>query len=58
MGEVVIDMSMSVDGYIAAPNDNPQQGLGEEGMRLHDWAFAIPQHSRTSTATWSRRPAP
>ena len=42
MGKVVIDMSMSVDGYIAAPNDNPQQGLGEEGMRLHDWAFDDP----------------
>ena len=28
MGNVVIDMSMSLDGYIAAPNDNPEQGLG------------------------------
>lgn len=26
MGDVVIDMSMSLDGYIAAPNDNPEQG--------------------------------
>jgi hypothetical protein len=34
MGKVVIDMSMSLDGYIAAPNDNPEQGLGEDGMRL------------------------
>jgi dihydrofolate reductase len=42
MGSVVIDMSMSLDGYIAAPNDNPQQGLGEDGMRLHDWAFDDP----------------
>ena len=42
MGSVVIDMSMSLDGYIAAPNDNPEQGLGEEGMRLHDWAFDDP----------------
>jgi dihydrofolate reductase len=42
MGTVVIDMSMSVDGYIAAPNDNPEQGLGEDGMRLHDWAFDDP----------------
>ena len=33
MGNVVIDMSMSLDGYIAAPNDNPEQGLGEDGMR-------------------------
>ena len=26
MGSVVIDMSMSLDGYIAAPNDTPEQG--------------------------------
>ena len=42
MGNVVIDMSMSVDGYIAAPNDNPEQGLGEDGMRLHNWMFDDP----------------
>ena len=35
-------MSMSLDGYIAAPNDNPEQGLGEDGMRLHNWAFDDP----------------
>ena len=42
MGNVVIDMSMSLDGYIAAPKDNPEQGLGEDGMRLHNWAFDDP----------------
>jgi dihydrofolate reductase len=42
MGNVVIDISMSLDGYIAAPNDNPEQGLGENGMRLHNWAFDDP----------------
>jgi dihydrofolate reductase len=42
VGNVVIDMSMSLDGYIAAPNDTPEQGLGEDGMRLHDWAFGDP----------------
>ena len=42
MGNVVIDMSMSLDGYIAAPNDVPGQGLGEDGMRLHNWAFDDP----------------
>ncbi|HEX5936973.1 MAG TPA: dihydrofolate reductase family protein [Actinomycetota bacterium] len=42
MGNVVIDMSMSLDGFIAAPNDTPEQGLGEDGMRLHDWAFDDP----------------
>jgi dihydrofolate reductase len=42
MGSVVIDMSMSLDGYIAAPDDNPEQGLGVDGMRLHNWAFDDP----------------
>jgi dihydrofolate reductase len=42
MGNVVIDMSMSLDGFIAAPNDTPEQGLGEDGMRLHNWAFDDP----------------
>ena len=42
MGNAVIDMSMSLDGYIAAPNDGPEQGLGEDGMRLHNWAFDDP----------------
>jgi dihydrofolate reductase len=42
VGSVVIDMSMSLDGYIAAPNDIPGQGLGEDGMRLHNWAFDDP----------------
>ncbi len=34
MGNVVVDMSMSLDGYIVAPNNDPEQGLGEDGMRL------------------------
>jgi dihydrofolate reductase len=42
MGSVVIDMSMSLDGFIAAPNDTPAQGLGEDGMRLHNWMFDDP----------------
>jgi dihydrofolate reductase len=42
VGNVVLDMSMSLDGYIAAPNDTPEQGLGEDGMRLHNWAFDDP----------------
>ena len=45
MGNVIIDMSMSLDGYIAAPNDIPEQGLGEDGMRLHNWAFDDPSVS-------------
>jgi hypothetical protein len=51
MGNVVIDMSMSLDGYIAAPNDDPEQGLGEDGMRLHNWRSTIPRCSSRCSAT-------
>jgi len=30
-------MSMSLDGYIAGPNDNPGNPGGDGFMRLHDW---------------------
>jgi dihydrofolate reductase len=39
MGKVVMDMSMSLDGFIAAKNDTPDQPLGEDGQRLHAWYF-------------------
>jgi len=57
MGHVVIDMSMSLDGYIAAPNDNPEQGLGEDGMRLHNWGSTTRRCSSGSSATRSRKRA-
>jgi dihydrofolate reductase len=33
-------MSMSVDGFIAGPNEGPDNGLGDGGLRLHDWLMA------------------
>lgn len=32
-----IDMSMSLDGYVAGPDDRPGQELGRGGGRLFDW---------------------
>lgn len=37
--KVVLDITMSVDGYVAGPNVDAQRPLGEGGERLHDWAF-------------------
>ena len=37
MANVVLDMSMSVDGFIAGPDDREGQGLGVDGMVLHSW---------------------
>jgi dihydrofolate reductase len=36
MGKIVLYMWMSVDGFIAGPEDGPDQGLGIGGERLHD----------------------
>jgi dihydrofolate reductase len=33
-------MSVSLDGFIAGPNETPENGLGDGGERLHDWAVA------------------
>src|SRR5215203_4764128 len=32
-------MSMSLDGFIAGPNEGPDNGLGDGGERLHDWLW-------------------
>src|SRR5256885_1124419 len=32
-------MSMSLDGFIAGPNETVDHGLGDGGHRLHEWAL-------------------
>jgi dihydrofolate reductase len=39
MGKVIYDISMSLDGFITAANVRPEAGLGDDGERLHNWAF-------------------
>ena len=39
MSETVLYMSMSLDGFIAGPNERPDNGLGDGGHRLHEWAM-------------------
>ena len=39
MTKVIFDISMSLDGYINAENPRLEAGLGDDGERLHDWAF-------------------
>jgi dihydrofolate reductase len=36
----VLYMSMSLDGFIAGPNEGPGNGLGDGGHRLHEWVMA------------------
>jgi dihydrofolate reductase len=44
MGKVFVDITTSLDGFIAGPNDSPDLGLGEGGERLHEWVYGL--------ATW------
>ena len=40
MGKVATGLSMSLDGFVAGPNDGPGQPLGEGGERLFAWYSA------------------
>ncbi|HYY34160.1 MAG TPA: dihydrofolate reductase family protein [Gaiellaceae bacterium] len=37
MSATVLYMSTSLDGFIAGPNEGPDNGLGDGGHRLHEW---------------------
>ena len=37
MGNVLTGLSVSLDGFIAGPNDGPDNPLGDGGGRLFDW---------------------
>ena len=37
MGTVIFENSISLDGYVAGPNDNPDNGLGDGGEALFKW---------------------
>lgn len=41
MGRVVVDISTSLDGYVAGPNPTLEEPLGENGERVHDWIVAL-----------------
>ena len=44
MGATTCQISISLDGFAAGPNQSVENPIGEGGMRLHDWVFA--------TASW------
>jgi dihydrofolate reductase len=41
MSKVRLDISMSVDGYVAGPNASLEAPLGENGLDLHEWVFGL-----------------
>jgi len=47
MSNVTCQISISLDGFVAGPNQTLDNPIGEGGMRLHQWAFA--------TDTWNHQ---
>jgi dihydrofolate reductase len=41
MANVTADISISLDGFIAGPDDRPGLGLGRGGERLHEWITGL-----------------
>ena len=41
MSNVQIEITASLDGYVAGPDATLEEPLGKGGERLHEWAYAI-----------------
>jgi dihydrofolate reductase len=41
MTKLRLNITISLDGYIAGPNQSVKNPLGEGGEKLHEWAFAV-----------------
>jgi dihydrofolate reductase len=40
MSRVTCQISISLDGFVAGPDQSAEDPIGKGGMRLHEWAFA------------------
>jgi dihydrofolate reductase len=41
MAKLRLDISVSLDGFVAGPNQSEEHPLGEGGMQLHEWIFPL-----------------
>ena len=46
MGDVIVSLSVSLDGFIAGPDDGLELPLGRGGERLFQWMSAGPESNR------------
>jgi dihydrofolate reductase len=40
MSKVIMEMSVSLDGYVTGPHVRPEEPMGDGGECLHEWMFA------------------
>lgn len=41
MARLFLEISMSLDGFVAGPDITLERPLGEEGEHLHDWMLRL-----------------
>jgi hypothetical protein len=41
MANLILDISVSLDGFVAGPNQSLDDPLGEGGGGLHEWAYEL-----------------
>jgi dihydrofolate reductase len=46
MGTVIFDISMSLDGYMTAAGQTPEEPMGPGGLRLVEWAMGDDERGR------------
>jgi dihydrofolate reductase len=43
MGKLILDISVSLDGYVAGPDPTDEDPLGTGGEQLHEWILGLKQ---------------
>jgi dihydrofolate reductase len=56
MTKVTCNLSVSVDGFVAGPNQGFDNPLGEGGMQLHEWHFAPQGDDQQVIDEWQSTP--
>jgi hypothetical protein len=46
---VIFDISLSLDGFMTAANQRPEEPMGDGGLRLVEWAFGDDERDRQSS---------
>ena len=41
MSKLRCQISISLDGFVAGPNQSKEEPLGEGGEQLHEWVFPL-----------------
>jgi dihydrofolate reductase len=57
MGSVKCQISISLDGFVAGPNQSIENPIGEGGIRLHEWALQTEAWRRQHGLTGGERTA-